>query len=108
MKYLIILPVFLVLLAGCVAVTQKMNGLAIGMTKGEVLQVLGSPNDTRATEEIEYLVYMLAIRLGGPQSEYFVQLKQGRVVSYGKVGDFGSTQDPEATININKTTKEIK
>ena len=35
-----------------------------------------------------------------------MKFNQGKVTSYGKVGDFDSTQDPEATINLN--TKEVE
>ncbi len=98
---------FVILLAGCVTAAYKMNDLAIGMTKDEVLQVLGPPVDTRATESVEYITYVLRGGMVG-MGKYFVQLKQGRVTAYGALGDFDSTQNPEATINLNKTIKEIK
>jgi hypothetical protein len=38
---------------------------------------------------------------GGEEDDFFVRFKEGVVESYGRVGDFDSTNVPEATINVN-------
>ena len=113
MKYTVkILAILITIgLAGCMPTTlNKMNEVSIGMSKQEVITAIGSPTETRATENVEYLMYHLRIhtdvrRLKKP---YFVQIENGRVTAYGEMGDFGSTQLPEATVNINQTVKEIE
>jgi hypothetical protein len=86
-------------LSGCASTAHKLNEVSVGMTKSEVLAKLGSPNSTRANEGVEYLVYKLRdrveldpIKAQSIGEDYFVQLKDGRVVSYGKVGDFGTAR----------------
>lgn len=68
------------------------------MSKAEVIQKMGEPTSTRANEQYEFLIYLLrehaTITPRAPQDmkvEYFVRFKNGRVDSFGKVGDFGST-----------------
>lgn len=99
-----LLPLLLcILLAGCVSRAEKLNQLAVGMTKAEVIQVLGAPISTAANASGEVLRYHMATRdmlvYRGPRDgEYFVRLINGRVESFGKMGDFDSTKDP--TINL--------
>ncbi len=95
----------LVALAGCAPTNlHKMNKIALGMSKQEVISAAGRPTETRATEGVEYLVYHLRARadVRYDLEAYFVQLEAGKVIAYGKLGDFGSTQLPEAAINVNK------
>lgn len=106
------LLVLAVLLTACAPTnTHKMNKVAIGMSKQEVIESMGNPSETRATANVEYLVYRLRATwdaLLTERTSYFVQLDAGKVTAYGKIGDFGSTNLPEATININKTLKEVE
>ena len=97
-------------LAGCMPTTlNKMNKVSIGMSKQEVITAIGSPTETRATAGVEYLMYHLRVDTDVRYSKvpYFVQIEKGRVIAYGKMGDFGSTQVPESTVNINKTVKKV-
>lgn len=95
------------------------------MTRQEVTKILGTADETRAANGVEYMMYELNKELGvgemigcvggglltfgilfgsplcGSANDYFVKLTDGRVNAYGRVGDFGSTQTPESTININ-------
>ena len=121
------------LISSCVSTAKNLNHISVGMTKAEVMTILGEPRDTRASEGVEYMIYKLrhapsagvqatcagtgvytlgfVYMLKGCQysdDDYFVQLREGKVTAYGRIGDFDSTQKPEATININKTVKEIK
>lgn len=90
--YLLILVVFL---AGC-ATSRKMNRLSVGMTKSEVLDAMGRPSSTSAPGKgVEFLRYRAFNHVG-----YFVRLVDGRVDSYGEMGDFDSIKDPTLDLNI--------
>lgn len=99
-----------VILAGCASPTSKMNRLSIGMTKKEVVATLGEPTSTAApgngVEIFRYdlsstisTIYLARHGIAAEPQDYFVRMIDGKVDSYGKVGDFNSTKDP--TINVN-------
>jgi len=111
-----------VLLAGCAGTENRVNEISLGMSKAQVIQVLGQPKSTRASAGVEYLVYelkesidasscaawsllLVPVECMRKKIEYFVQFKQGVATAYGEIGDFDSTQDPEQTINVNRTIK---
>jgi hypothetical protein len=80
-----------------------MNQLRVGMTKSEVTSILGSPNSTASPGGgVEILRYNLSTTPEDAQrgitDPYFVRLVNGRVESFGKMGDFGTPQDQ--TINV--------
>ena len=107
MKYLI-LVVTMIFLASCTGTSYKMNDLSIGMTKEDVVLVLGKPVSISAKDETEYLNYQFSENSDqafyGLTVPYFVRLINGKVDSYGKLGDFDSTKKP--TIKI-ETQEEI-
>jgi hypothetical protein len=77
-------------LSGCATHARRMNQMALGMTKAEVVRLLGEPASTSATEGTELLNYsFIEERVWGFPSPYYVMLREGRVVSYGRHGDFG-------------------
>lgn len=92
---------------GCAATAHKMNSVSIGMTKQEVISVLGLPASTSAKEGMEYLNYQFSETVRdastGITSPYFVRLVNGKVDSYGRLGDFDSTKPSEtkSTIDLN-------
>lgn len=96
----------LLLLAGCQAAmygtAAQLNKISVGMTKPEVVAALGQPNSTAAQQGGEFLVYrwMEAVLTEWPK-EYFVLLVDGRVVSYGRKGDFDTARNAAPGININ-------
>jgi hypothetical protein len=73
------------LLVGC-ATANKLNDLRIGMTKDQVIAILGKPDSTSAQSNIEYLTYYLvsdtATRIG--DQPYSVRLVNGQVESFGR------------------------
>ena len=90
---------------GC-ATAYKMNNVSVGMSKREVIDALGSPGSTAAEGNggAEYLTYYLyatgndaIYKMATP---YFVKIVDGRVVSFGRAGDFDSTKDPTYNLNI--------
>lgn len=103
-KSILILAIFI---SGC-ATIQKMSQVSLGMGKGDVISVMGNPNNVRAKGNTEYLIYNLregggglGTRLINPGTPYFVMLVDGKVESYGKVGDFGNDLSKDATVNVN-------
>ena len=106
-RLLFAIVVAAILTTGCAATAHKMNSVSIGMTKQEVINVLGSPTSTSAKEGVEYLNYRFSETnnqaINGITSPYFVRIVNGRVDSYGRLGDFDSTKAPEtkSTIDLN-------
>ncbi len=111
------------LLAACVGMgisPSRFNALSLGMTKSEVIKVLGRPDNVRAGGGQEYLIYetsdtsqaghcaVLAVAglgLGGLacgslNTPYFVRIVDGLVAAYGELGDFDSTKDPSVDIDL--------
>ena len=91
-------------LASCATSAGYMADLKIGMTRSQVIQILGAPYDKKGKENIELLRYQLAtdrnvtrcivftvLTLGigaeaycqSDKSPYFVRLVDGRVAEYG-------------------------
>lgn len=80
-----------------------MNKINEGMTKKEVIAILGTPASTASPG---HGVQILRYNLDNPSAgweEHYVKLMDGKVDSYGKIGDFGSTKDP--TLNLNLKSK---
>lgn len=95
----------LLILTGCATTSQKTNLLSVGMTKQEVVQIMGTPKSTSAQNNTEFLLYdeyenQTQIYLDEP-SEYFIKISNGKVVSYGRMGDFDSTKPDEQKIDLN-------
>ena len=119
---LIVLLGLVTVLAGCLSMpgpsASKLNNLQIGMAKSDVIKTLGPPNNTRASEGVEYMIYalnegtQLVVDNTGkgwlaPQNrQYFVRLRNGVVDSWGKVGDFDSAKVPETKSEIDVNVKQ--
>lgn len=105
---MIIYCLIALLIAAC-AGTPKMNKLSVGMTKIEVIAAMErEPDSTSAQGGVEYLTYNLwrdfwDRRPGDYSDRFFVRLINGKVESYGRIGDFDSTKVPETkqTIDLN-------
>jgi len=112
-RLFIVLSAFLI--AGCMAMVHgtadQLNKISIGMPKDEVIKVLGPPKSIAANEGIEYMQYrwvktVIATDANWPD-DYFVAIKEGKVSSYGKKGDFDSTKPPTQRIEIDKTVRDV-
>jgi hypothetical protein len=95
-----------ILMFGC-AITHNstlMNQLSLGMTKQQVIEVMGQPNYIAAAKDMEYLRYDLypppPYYTAATKDAYYVRLKLGMVESFGRVGDFDSTKDPTLRLLI--------
>ena len=76
------------LIFGCAGSAKKLNGVRLGMTRNEVIQVMGEPDHISAREKVEYLNYNL-ISETIFSDEYFIRLTDGKVDVFGRRGDFG-------------------
>lgn len=83
---------------------RKINSVSIGMTKAQVISVMGRPDSTAGKDGVEYMNYRLATSAldfdESDTSEYFVRLVGGKVDAYGHRGDFDSTVDPVKRIEV--------
>jgi len=118
-----LLIVSALLLTACADTASRLNEMNVGMTKGEVTQLLGDPKETRAMDGVEYMMYELRDAPGAAAQTgcgvagiytlgiayafsdcqysddlYFVRIINSEVDAYGRWGDFDSTKGP--TINI--------
>lgn len=86
MKKTLILAIVLLgcLLAGCASTADKLNGIHIGMSHGEVVALLGEPNSTSAQGNIEYLTYYLSNDASSHDQPYSVRLVDQKVESFGR------------------------
>lgn len=109
MKFKSWLIMTLMIVSGC-ATASKINRVSVGMTKNEVIDVMGKPVSTSATEGTEYLNYSLSETgdhaFYGITTPYYIRLINGRVDAYGRMGDFDSTKTPTIKIEKEETIKE--
>jgi len=109
MKFSVILLSIVALLAGC-ASAHKISKVQIGMTKEEVIAVMGNPVSTSAQGNFEYLNYALSETgddaFMGWTKPYFIRLVNGHVESYGRTGDFDSTKPPTVRIESDEKIKQ--
>ncbi|MES1992501.1 MAG: SHOCT domain-containing protein [Pseudomonadota bacterium] len=109
MKYLITALFTTVLLAGC-ATANKISGVQLGMTKEEVVRVMGKPTSVSAQGGSEYLNFALSETdddaFRGWTKPYYVRLVNGKVESYGRTGDFDSTKTPTVRLESDQTIRQ--
>jgi hypothetical protein len=87
---------FALLLLGCVTSSRKLSDISTGMSKAEVIQILGRPKSTSAHDGCELLRYQLSGRYAPPLNPnhpmfadgYTVQLCAGKVVAFGRDDEF--------------------
>lgn len=90
---------FLLCGLGChSAPPKKMNALAVGMPRRDVLLLMGTPAWMQKEENKEIFAYRLRKSLSdpyaAPDKPYWVFLRDGKVVMHGRGEDFKSA-DPE-------------
>ncbi len=95
----------IVVISGCSA-PKSFNTLSVGMSKSEVVRVLGQPSGTSVAEGTELLWYHLGTHektSTGTGSEYFVKVVNRRVASFGRLGDF----DVRPRIDVTATSSPV-
>jgi hypothetical protein len=74
----------------CATPGTKLGQVSVGMTKAQVVEIMGPPTSTSASEGVEVLRYALTAGRAMwtfDYTEYFVKLVNGRVESYGNAAD---------------------
>ena len=98
MKFLISMALVSVLLSGCAAKAGRTSGVNYGMSKQEVVAVMGAPVSVSTHGSSQYLNYSVCDTdnqtMNGIMRPYVVRLIDGRVESYWTSGDVGSPQTP--------------
>ncbi len=82
MRRWILLIVIAALVSGC-APWIGMHNIQLGMSKPEVLQQMGKPNNSSGSGSEEYLWYIPVNRFW---ERYYVHLVNGKVEAYGQLG----------------------
>ena len=108
-----ILILLMITLTGCMAAifgtADQLNQLSVGMSKEEVVKKLGPPKSTAAANGIEYMQYRWVKTViaadGNFPEDYYVAIKNGRVASFGRKGDFDSTKLPTQRLEIDQTIR---
>ncbi len=111
MKHYIVALIVMMLVSGCASASaHKISKVKLGMTRAEVIKVMGKPTSVSAQGETEYLNYALSetdqAAGRGWTTPYFVRLISGKVDSYGRTGDFDSTRTPAVRIESNSVLKQ--
>ena len=92
------------------ATAGKISGVRLGMTKQEVIAVMGPPVSISAQGQTEYLNYTLYETDNEAfydiTKPYYVRLIDGRVDSFGRTGDFDSTKTPTVRLESDKSIKQ--
>lgn len=109
MKFLLGVMVFFGA-AGCSTTNSgfskpDLSKVSVGMTKQEVIKAMGKPDNIAIQGEREYLEYgwdKAYDGVVGASEWFYVRLINGKVESYGRKGDFGTTRNPGVDININQ------
>ncbi len=93
-------------LCGCATFSSQMNSLKIGMTKDDVIKIMGQPVSTSSKGNVEFMNYALTETSTqwwyGWTSPYSVCLQNGKVISFGRTGDFGTTAQPKEVIELDQ------
>jgi len=109
MKYLIA-TLTTILFLSCSATSNKISGVQLGMTKDDVIRVMGKPTSVSAQGGKEYLNYALSETdydaAYGRTTPYYVRLINGKVESYGRTGDFDSTKTPTVRLESDQSIKQ--
>ena len=95
-------------LAGCLTkpAGEKLTRVSVGMTKDEGMKIMGKSSSTAATGQVQILKYEVPsvfssrTMWSSDWQPYYVRLVDGKVESYGRLGDFDRTKDPTLNINI--------
>jgi hypothetical protein len=79
----------LLLLSGCVSSAAKLGNVQNGMTKTQVIELLGNPDSASVRGNTEYFTYYLTDKATGREQAYMVRLVDTRVESVGRFIQFG-------------------
>lgn len=104
-RSLALVAIVAISLSAC-ATAHKISKISMGLTKQEVIELMGNPVSTSAQGSVEYLNYALSETdddaFMGLTRPYYVRIVNGRVESFGRTGDFDSTKTPTVRIETDE------
>ena len=110
MKILFVVSMIAMISLTACATAHKISQERIGMTKQEVIELMGQPVSTSAQGDVEYFNYSLSETgddaFMGWTKPYYVRIINGKVESYGRTGDFNSTKTPTVRIETDEKIKQ--
>jgi hypothetical protein len=92
-------------MAAAYGTAAQLSTVSIGMTKAEVIQHIGSPRFVATDGKVEFLEYQWVdgvMSFPNLPKEYYVAIRNGLVISYGRKGDFNTTKNPTRDLNIHQ------
>lgn len=94
----LLLAFIAVMLAGCVT-GQSVRQLSPGMSRAEVIEIMGAPDGVQTNGSSEVLKYANRLMSGfsWDKTDYFVTLQDGRVTQYGN-GEVRQSAPPQFNI----------
>lgn len=97
-------------MAAIFGTADQLNQLSLGMSKEDVIKKLGPPKSTAAADGIEYMQYRWVKTViaadGNFPEDYYVAIRNGRVVSFGRKGDFDSTKMPTRRLEVDQNIRQ--
>ena len=87
-KRILVVCFILIFAIGCATSSKRLNSLEIGMTKANVLEILGEPIYTSAVNDVEILTYKLKSGLFF-KKVYHIKIINDKVEQFGKQGSSG-------------------
>ena len=84
--------------SGCQSAPRKMNAVEVGMSRREVVLLMGTPAKSYMQENREVLQFNLHKSLNEPYAEdvpYWVFIENGRVIYHGRNQDFKAPSSQE-------------
>ena len=104
-----VLLVSVTLFIGCADINRdNLNKLEVGMTKGQVLEIMGKPYRREAEGSREWLLYETKAQRGylWTESDYLTPLliEDGKLVGWGK--NFWVTKEQKYDVKIDQTIKQ--
>ncbi len=85
-KRMVVIFLLTMFVLGC-ASSKKINRVNLGMTKAQVIEVMGQPDSTSEAMGVQYLRYKLITDVVF-SDDFYVRLEDGAVTAYGRFKDF--------------------
>jgi hypothetical protein len=76
--------ILVLLIVGCASPAANLNRVKNGMTRSEVIDLLGRPDGTRMRGNSEYLTYYLTLDRATGEQPYVLRLVDGEVDQVGR------------------------
>ena len=108
MKKAVVISMVCIFLSGCYVqnIRDNLNKLEVGMTKAQVLEIMGKPYRREAQGQNEWLLYVTAMYRGRPESYWLTPLliEDGKLIGWGK--NYWTTREQKYDVKIDHKIKQ--